>query len=122
MKNDFVEFLVSETKHYKNGLLLNKILPSLEGRIIDAISVKELISPFIVEIEPMLERSLKRKFEVSLIDFAPISIERMFVNSHMHHGDQTSILTKNNVDALLITYLHFTFNLPNLHSDHLTIN
>ncbi|HAE36672.1 MAG: hypothetical protein UR85_C0008G0010 [Candidatus Nomurabacteria bacterium GW2011_GWF2_35_66] len=118
-KREFIEFMVIEANQYRNGLLLRSILDLMKGEMLTAENVSKIIIPLLGKIDNMLEENDKEKLRVSLIEFSPIAIDRMKINPGMHRSDGTRAVNKVNIDALLIMYLHFTFDIPTLHSDYL---
>lgn len=117
-REELIEDLVCDATFYRAEKLI-KLVPLFNGRIIDGDIIKEIINPFLDKIHPMLDERTYNKLSLKLDKFIPEANDLMFIYSYMHRGDNTGILSQNNADALLAMFLHYCYNIPDLHSNDL---
>lgn len=120
-EKQFTDFLMDEAKYYVNGLFATNLLPMLKGERIDEETVRRVINPYLVLISHMLSQKLQQKFDSSLNEFAPLALDCMYINPFMHEGDETCLINEANATALLVTFLSFSCDLQDIHSEDLMI-
>ena len=100
--------LTNNAKLYRNGKLATEIVPRLVGQPITELEVRQVVEPYIVQINPYLPAETQQMVRTRFEQYAPKALERLKVNSHMHQADESGLMSQNNADAILTIFVNET--------------
>lgn len=98
--------LTDNAKLFRNGKLVTEILPQLVGHQIDEQVVRQVVEPYIAQVNPLLPTDIQQKVRSHFEKYAPNAMERVRVNSHMHRADESGLVSQDNVDAILTIFVN----------------
>ena len=103
---ELAEFLVKIAKTYRNIVLVNEIVPKLNGQKINEETVRKIIGPYLELVETELSPDIMNRLRLQLKGFALSALVTMKRNSHMHDAGDSDMLTQKSADALLALFVN----------------
>lgn len=100
------DILVKDAVSYRNGMLVTEIVPQLVGQPIDERVVRQMVEPYIAQVNPHLPAKIQQMVRSRFEKYAPKALERMRVNLHMHQADESGLVSQDNADAILTIFVN----------------
>ena len=100
------DVLTGNAKSYRNGKLANEIVPQLIGQPINEQTVRQMVEPYITQVNSHLPAETQQMVRSRFETYAPKALERVRVNSHMHHADESGLVLQANADAILTIFVN----------------
>lgn len=100
------DVLVAQAKKYRNGKLIKEIVPQIKGQPITQDIVRQVLTPYLDQIMPLLPAEVWPIMCQRFKTYAPKALDWVEVSTHMHNSRQTESLDQDCADALFIGFVN----------------